>query len=147
MKDAFPILCRSPIVSTGVQTPNAEGGDQSVMQNFQSVRRVEETVYGDYDFAICQHAKQNRNDYYSEMKRKVEARNVRDRYTINRSRNHINMKDGRELIFQCSSTGVAPRNLLLELHGSDYHIPTWLEKRANLEFDNFGYSSTSSPPN
>jgi len=148
MKDAFPILCRSPLVSTDAHTPTADAqGDEPAMQNFQSVRRVEETLYEDYDFAAGQLAKQRRSDYYTEMKRKVDARNVKERYSINQSRRHINIRDGKELIFQCSSTGVAPRNLLLELHGSDYHIPSWLEKRANQEFDNFGYSSTSSPQN
>ena len=144
---AFPILSRSSsTVSTGAHTPAEPAeGSSAALHHFQPVQRVEETVYAVYSLSMGQVAKLAKNSYYSQMKERVVARNVTERYSISQSRAHINIRDGKELIFQCSLLGVAPRNLLLELHGSDYDIPTWLLKRARGDFDNFGYVSTSSP--
>ena len=69
-------------------------------------------------------------------------------YTLGEGRHHIWLRYNPtgQMVFKCSKIGVAPRNFLLELHGSGYIIPKWLELRAAGEFNGKAYHYENSPP-
>ncbi len=145
MKAAFPRLSGSSQVSTGADTPIDDAPDAASL-NFGLVDMIEETVYGNYTLNLSQLNKQQQHKYFNQIKYHVGKNNDMRKYGINKTKKHIRIKDGKEVLFICSSLGVAPRNLLLELCGSDYDIPKWLENRRNNLFDNgFGYSLATSP--
>ena len=147
MKAAFPRLCKSSSqVSTAADTPTTDSpGAESL--HFGLVDMVAETQYDDYTLNLSQQQKQLQHKYFAQMKFEVSKNNdLRSKYGVSRSKNHIRITEGKTLLFMCSSEGVAPRNLLLELCGSAYDIPTWLENRRNNVFDDgYGYSLAASP--
>jgi len=66
-----------------------------------------------------------------------------DRYTLIKGRNHINLKDGVKLVFQCSSSVSAQRNLYLEMYQFGYRADEFLARREDLHID---YMGAKTPP-
>ena len=68
------------------------------------------------------------------------------KFSRNLTKDYITIFAGKDAVFRCKATGVAPRNLLIEMHTTHYDIPKWLEKRSQGGFSNFNFSVEHSPP-
>jgi hypothetical protein len=90
-----------------------------------------------------------RDDYFNTFVRNFKEYNPHDqtyKFSQNLTRDYITIFAGRDAIFRCKATGVAPRNLLIEMHTTHYDIPKWLEKRNQGGFSNFNFVVEQSPP-
>lgn len=104
---------------------------------------VEITPYEDYELPG------HRDDYYTTLVKNFKERNPQDetyKFSRNLTRNYITIFAGKDTIFRCSATGIAPRNLLIEMHTSQYDVPSWLGRRSQGGFSNFNYAVEKSPP-
>lgn len=142
MKVIFPGL--SPMIVTGTSTPgvSVENYDNDDHDIVPPLFELELTNYVGYAL----NPRQETRKYVYEVSKGI--RNVdgqKSRYTVEKTRSHIRIKDGSTVIFRCGNQNVCARNLLLELHGARFDIPTWLEDRNNNCYDNWNYSSLVSP--
>ena len=112
---------------------------------------TEMTEYPPYPFPTGRLPDASSRDYYGDIKKGYKENNdlvEQTQYRIGKSRDNnvwIQFQQTGEIIFKCSNVGIAPRNLLLELHSCHYKIPEWRMKRDQGEFDNFSYESSTSP--
>ena len=146
---AFPGLTaanRAPSRYTSVRT--TPGSTTPGVPPLPPVTEV--TEYATYHFPIGRLPDASSRDYYGDIK--IGYKNNNDtaelaHYRIGQSRDNIwiQFQHSGETIFKCSNVGIAPRNLLLELHSCGYKIPEWLVKRGQGEFNNFSYETSISP--
>lgn len=83
--------------------------------------------------------------YFNKLKEQFKKVNGTCRYALKHSKHHCLVYDGQKVIFRVVFDSCSLRNLLLEFHGSGYHVETWLDKRSRREFDNCDYQSSSTP--
>ena len=100
------------------------------------------TVYSSYPTTL------RVDDYWKKLTAGFRAVNIRNDFSIYRTRSHLHIKCKEIIIFIIENTAHSVRNLYLELHSCNYDVTDWYTRRNRGEFDSETYRSEGiTPPN
>ena len=129
-------------VPTVAQTPDEElpAENQPLVDNDHSA--LIETTATTY---ALRRPEINTDFYLSRLLHNFYRVNGQARFQWIKTRRHILLKDGRRYVRKTTLSQCDARNLLLEFHTANYDYNVWNRMRNNGEFENYDYSSYTTP--